>query len=257
MSHNKNKILKISESLKQYNERVNEHFDGYVYVSNSFLSLLTSEYERNAGLATPIMKYEEGASLNTIYGMKSLGINPANGKEVYLRRNGTITQEWEASEQQPIGDEDPWANGSFGFDIRYKGFYMNTAFRYEFGGDMYNNTLVSNVENANLSQYNVDKRVMTDRWQKIDDVTPLKALQDRYYITRPTSRFVQKNNFVTFQSLTIGYDFEPQLIARAGLKTLSLQFNMEDIATISTVKQEKGLSYPFARTFNFKLTTSF
>ena len=39
------------------------------------------------------MKYEEGASLNTIYGMKSLGINPANGKEVYQRRNGTITQE--------------------------------------------------------------------------------------------------------------------------------------------------------------------
>lgn len=98
---------------------------------------------------------------------------------------------------------------------------------------------------------------MTDRWQKIDDVTPLKALQDRYYITRPTSRFVQKNNFVTFQSLTVGYDFDPQLIARFGLKTLSLQFNMEDIATISTVKREMGLSYPFARTFNFKLTTSF
>ena len=257
IAHNKNKILKISESLKRYNERVNEHFDKYVYVSHSIGSILTSEYEKNASLGTPVMKYEEGASLNTIYGMKSLGINPANGKEVYQRRNGTITQEWEAAEQQPIGDADPWANGSFGFDVRYKGFYVNTAFRYEFGGDTYNHTLASNVENANVSQYNVDKRVMTDRWQKIDDVTPLKALQDRYYITRPTSRFVQKNNFVTFQSLTVGYDFDPQLIARFGLKTLSLQFNMEDIATISTVKREMGLSYPFARTFNFKLTTSF
>lgn len=49
------------------------------------------------------MKYEEGSSLTAIYGMKSMGINPANGQEVYVKRDGTLTYTWESNEQQKIG----------------------------------------------------------------------------------------------------------------------------------------------------------
>ena len=45
-----------------------------------------------------------------------------------------------------------------------------------------------------LYNYNADKRVLTERWQKPGDVTRLKAIQDRGQTTRPTSRFVQDYN---------------------------------------------------------------
>ena len=41
---------------------------------------------------------------------------------------------------------------------------------YEFGGEAYNQTLVDKVENANIYENNVDKRVLTERWQKPGDI---------------------------------------------------------------------------------------
>ena len=64
---------------------------------------------------------------------------------------------------------------------------------------------------------------------------------------------VQDDNTLTFNSLSLGYDFNRQLVQRWGLSMVRLQFNMEDIATFSSIKQERGTSYPFARTFNFSL----
>jgi len=168
-----------------------------------------------------------------------------------------LTYDWNSVEQQPIGDSEPWAQGSFGLNLRWKSFTLYTTFMYEWGGDAYNSTLISNVENVDLYQYNADNRVITDRWQQPGDVTPLKSIKDRYHVTRPTSRFIQKNNFVEFNSLSLSYDFNRALIQRIGLNTLKLQFNMRDIHTWSTIKQEMGLSYPFARSFNFTLNASF
>jgi len=189
--------------------------------------------------------------------MKSVGINPADGQEIYRKRDGSLTYDWSSAEQQNIGDTEPWAQGAFGLNLRWKNFTLYSTFMYEWGGDSYNSTLISNVENVDLTLYNVDYRVMEDRWLKPGDVSPLKSIKDRYYVTRPTSRFVQKNNFVEFNSLSISYDFNRALVQRIGLNTLKLQFNMKDIDTWSTIKQEMGLSYPFARTFTFTLNASF
>ncbi|MDR0766144.1 MAG: SusC/RagA family TonB-linked outer membrane protein [Odoribacteraceae bacterium] len=257
IAHNKNEILKISESLKRYNERVDEYFDEYGMDRNVSLLSLFSTSESNTEYSKSYMKYEEGGSLTAIYGMKSLGINPANGKEVFLKRDGTITYDWSSAEQQKIGDTEPWGQGAFGLNARYGNFTLYTTFLFEFGGDLYNKTLVTNVENANLQYYNVDRRVLTDRWQEVGDVTPLKAIQDRYYVTRPTSRFVQKNNNLTFNSLSLAYDVDRGVLQKIHLSMLRVQFNMKDIATISTIKREMGLSYPFARTFTFSLNASF
>ena len=250
MAHNKNKILKISNSLKAYNDRVDDYFSDY-------WEWETTPSENNKKFSKPVMKYEEGGSLTSIFGMRSLGISPANGNELYQNRDGSVTYEWNSAQQVIIGNEEPELQGSFGINARYKGFTLYTTFLFECGGDIYNQTLVDNVENVDLWNRNVDMRVLSMRWQKPGDVAPLKSIKDRYRITRPTSRFVQKNNMVTFNSLSLAYDFNAKLIQKIGLSMLRLQFNMKDVATFSTVKQERGLDYPFARTFNFTINASF
>ena len=128
---------------------------------------------------------------------------------------------------------------------------------YEFGGQRYNYTLVNDVENADIYNYNADKRVLADRWQKEGDLSSLKDIRDRDVTTSPTSRFVQDYNVLSLNSLSLGYDFKPDLIKTIGLSMLRLQFNMGDIVRFSSVKQERGLSYPYARTFNISLNASF
>lgn len=255
LAHNKNKIVKIAQSLKSYNSRIDDYFQDYSNNTDPLFRLIYNDL--NSKFAKPIMKYEEGSSLTTIYGMKSLGINPANGREIFIKRNGTVTYDWDPTEQQAIGNTEPWAQGSFGLNARYKRFSLYTTFLYEWGGEQYNNTLVENVENVNLVYYNADSRVMSQRWQKPGDITSLKSLQDRYYITRPTSRFIQKNNYISFNSFSLSYDFNPLTIKKAKLSLLRLSFMMNDLGLYSTIKREMGLDYPFARTFTFTINASF
>lgn len=249
-AHNKNEILKISNSLKAYNDRVDSYFSEY-------WEWIDTRQESQDKFSKPIMKYEEGGSLTSIFGMKSLGIAPANGQELYEYRDGTVSYQWATAQQVIIGNEEPKLQGSFGLNARYKNFTLYTTFLFETGADAYNQTLVDNVENVDFWSRNADKRIMTQRWQKPGDVTTLKSIKDRFRITRPTSRFIQKNNTLTFNSLSVGYDFDAHLIQRIGLSMLRLQFNMKDIAVMSSIKQERGLDYPFARTFNFTLNASF
>ena len=94
----------------------------------------------------------------------------------------------------------PWAQGSFGLNARWKNISLFASFLYEFGGQRYNSTLVSQVENANLERYNVDKRVSTDRWKKPGDVAPLKRHQGPF-AGHPShvARFIQDYNTLAIQ----------------------------------------------------------
>ena len=100
LAHNKNVILKISESLKSYNESVDKHF---------------KENDESA----PFLKYEEGGSLTSIFGMRSLGIDPATGNEILLKRDGGQTQTWSSSEQVVLGNTEPDAQGTFGVNVTW------------------------------------------------------------------------------------------------------------------------------------------
>ena len=242
-ARNKNTIIEISQAMRDYNKRVEELFSGYNPESSS-----DSKY------AKTYLKYYEGASLTSIYGMKSLGISPTNGKEIYLRRNGDVTDVWSADEWTIIGDTAPKGQGSFGYTLSYKQLSMFASFLYTFGGGAYNNTLVSYVENADIKNDNVDKRVLLDRWQKPGDITTMKDIRDRNVTTGASSRFVQKNNTLQWSSLTMSYNFRPEQLRKLRLSGLRFSFTMNDLFYWSTIRQERGLDYPYSRSFN--LTTN-
>ena len=245
-ARNKNTIIEISQAMRDYNKRVEELFSGYNPESSS-----DSKY------AKTYLEYYEGASLTSIYGMKSLGISPTNGKEIYLRRNGDVTDVWSADEWTIIGDTAPKGQGSFGYTLSYKQLSMFASFLYTFGGDAYNNTLVSYVENADIKNDNVDKRVLLDRWQKPGDITTMKDIRDRNVTTGASSRFVQKNNTLQWSSLTMSYNFRPEQLKKLHLSGLRLSFTMNDLFYWSTIRQERGLDYPFARSVSFSLGVRF
>ena len=237
-SHNTNKFVKIHNALKEYNRLVEEY------------------YRNNRSVNKPLMKYYEGASQTAIYAMRSLGINPADGKEIYIKSDGSTTYDWSESELVVVGDTEPTIRGAFGMNLSWKSFYMFTGFLYEFGGEQYNSTLVSKVENANV-YYNVDRRVFTDRWQKPGDVTFLKDIREWNVPTRVTSRFVQRNNNISFNSVTFGYNLPKKLIAKYKIETCKIQLTANDLGHLATIRRERGTSYPYARTFNVSVNLTF
>lgn len=111
LSHNKNTLLKIAESLKAYNKKVDEHFSD---ISNRY----------NGTTNKPFTKYVEGVSMRSIWGVRSLGINPATGEEVFLNPDGSSSDTWQSSNQVVLGTTEPDAQGSFGLNLSYKNFSL-------------------------------------------------------------------------------------------------------------------------------------
>ncbi len=232
MIHETNKILKISEALKQANR----------------------ELEKRGG-SNPNFLYREGGSLRTIYVVPSYGIDPSNGMELYRDKDGNATYTWNASDRVACGVEDPKFRGNINSMLSYKNWSMNVSFSYRLGGDIYNSTLVSRVENADL-HYNVDRRVYEERWRKPGEHTFFKNILDRRQ-TQMSSRFVQREYTLECQSLMLRYDLPKQWIANLHAQYISLAFSTDNLFRLSSIKQERGTSYPFSHRYSFSLSVIF
>lgn len=235
-ANNVNKIKKISEALRSSNEEADSSIGDL------------------ADYTTPLTRYEEGQSLTAIWAVKSLGIDPVNGEELFVKKDGTTTYLWDSQDQIVAGDSNPKFRGNFGVSSEYKGFGLAFSFRYSLGADYYNQSLVTRIENVDIA-YNVDRRVLTDTWHQVGDQAAFKRITSAPKSTYFTTRFVEKKNELQLASLNVSYDFK-----HVGLKhidRLKCSLYMNDVFTVSTVKAERGLSYPFSRSFSFSLTATF
>ena len=236
--HNTNVITKISDALKSYNDQVDKQQDA------------------RADLATaPLLRYKEGQSLNTIYAVRSLGIDPENGKEIYLNQDGTRTYDYKVKNTVPVGDQTPDIDGYFGGSLIYKSLMLQLNFYGKVGGDIYNQTLVDRIENAN-PWYNVDSRALELRWKQPGDHALYKDITDKS-LTRTSSRFVQREDRLELKSVYLSYDAPASLYKQLKMKNLRFALTMNDLFYWSTVKLERGIEYPFARSFTFSLSTRF
>lgn len=237
-SHNTDKLLKISEAMKHMND-----------VNASNLK------------DTPLPRYEEGESLSRIWVVQSLGIDPASGDEILLKRNGEMTSavNWNANDVVPVGNTEPKWQGYINSSFTYRGWGADVSFRYQFGGQVYNQTLLDKVENANL-KYNADRRVTQLRWMKPGDKAQFRAINSTGLDTKATSRFIMDENIFQGSSLSVYYRMDrtnTKFIGHWGLSSAKIAFNMEDFFYLSTVKRERGLLYPYSRQFTFSLNVGF
>ncbi len=250
LAHNKNTLKEISNSLDAWNDKRDAE------------SLTTGvvKYQDTANKAPsgnrPKVRYVVNQSMNAIWAVPSMGIDPSTGAEIYRKRDGSLTTIWDGNDQVVAGDNLPKFSGNFGFNLILNGWQFSSSFLYRIGGQMYNQTLVDKIENANIYQ-NVDKRIFTDRWRKPGDVSPFKNVAD-FGLTRPSTRFVMDLNTLALSSINLSYDLDRlQAVRRMGLRRLKVGGAMNDVFVLSSVEVERGTTYPFARRFSFTVQAMF
>lgn len=245
LSHNKNKLANLSDAMKAYNE---------------------SQLNTRSNTSTAKLYYN-GVSMNAIWAVRSLGIDPHNGREIYLNSRNMPTYTWSAADQVILGDELPKLQGTAGLSFEWKGFGGNATFRFQYGAKLYNTTLISKVENADLNN-NVDKRMYDGVWRPGDEgqIKPYRAARYRdpdtgnwvTPTTYPTSRFVQDRNELSLSNLSLYYDFyRHAFLKKCGMERLRISAYASELFMLSSIEVERGTSYPFARSFNFSLSVTF
>lgn len=249
MIHNKNKLLKISNALRAYNDTQDAAI---------------TDGKKEDHVSVPKVRFVEGESINSIWVNESLGIDPLTGRELFLTKDGRIVSDWSAKNYVIGGCTDPKVEGTFGTLFSWKGLQLSATFRYRMGGQMYNQTLVDKVQDID-PRYNADARALTARWQKPGDIVrfaafardPVVGVLDLQVATRPTSRFIEDYNYLEMSTLNLSYEFDNKNLKRYGIQRLKLLFYMNDVFHTSTVKIERGTNYPYARNFSLGLQARF
>ena len=199
-------------------------------------------------------RYYNGADPDAIWAVRSAGIDPSNGRELFIKKDGTYTYDFSYDDEVIVGTARPKIEGYLGSTFTRGGLTVGLNFGYRLGGKALNKDLYNKVENisgASLAQ-NQDRRALYDRWQKPGDWAQFKNIANSAN-TPISSRFVQKDNSLTLQSVNVGYDFY-KFANRLGVESLRLSAYMNDVFWLSTMKQERGTAYPFARSVTFALS---
>lgn len=212
----------------------------------------------NQALPSSTTRYYDGGSPTAIWGVRSAGIDPATGKEVFIKKDGSYSFSYTTDDEVVLGDEQPKLEGTIGTSFYWRGFSLSIYLRYELGAQTFNNALYNKVENISLDDinYNQDRRALYDRWSPTNRNAKYKNIS-LVQTTEASSRFVMDNNVLSGESISLSYEFRQPFIKKVGLSALTLQANMNDFFYASTVKQERGTDYPFARTVSFSVSATF
>ena len=113
---------------------------------------------------------------------------------------------------------EPTLKGYFGLNVDYKRWSFGANFQYSFGADRYNKTLYEKIEGGNFAQ-NADRRALTQRWTKPGDVAKYRGYGNTSQL-KPTSRFVQKDDFLSMTSARLSYTLNANDLQALGISLL-------------------------------------
>ena len=232
--YNHNEITKLSQTIKDQTE---------AYMMSDYIR----DYSDPGSTGIQNLFYE-GYPQNAIYAVRSQGIDPSTGREIYIDRDGNITDVWKESDKVYCGNADPKYRGNLNTMLQWKNWTLNASFGYYWGGQMYNGTLRDRVEvtKSKIQSSNVDERVLTSRWYQVGDVVFFRKLGST--ATRATSRYVMDNNVLELQSVSLQYKLKNKWLENHfKLQSAIFQINANDLIHWGTIKMERGTSYPFAR----------
>ena len=215
-------------------------------------------YLNELGSAQNLVRYYDGASPDDMWAVPSLGIDPATGREVFKKKDGSQTYVYSTADEVVVGCSRPDVEGIIGTSGYYKGFSLSLSFRYRLGGEVMASALYSKVENISKDQIylNQDKRALHDRWKQPGDKAKFKSVEESES-TPMSSRFVVTENTFSGESISVGYESSAPWIHRVGVEGVTFRAYMNDIFRLSSFKEERGTDYPFARNVSFSLSLRF
>lgn len=226
----------------------------YADIGNSFSALNESGKASLVGTT----RYYDGGSPTAIWAVRSAGIDPATGKELFIKKDGTYSFTYDVNDEVVVGDLQPKVEGLLGTSLYFKGLSVGCYLRYRWGGQVFNSSLFQKVENIGTQEIynNQDKRALYDRWSENNREAYFKGIS-LVQRTEKSSRFVMDDNSLVGESFNIGYEFPDRIVRKMRLGALNVQLTSSDIFRATSVRVERGIDYPFARTVTMSLGITF
>jgi len=240
----------------------------------SWSAALAFSHNENKLLAFPGIQYTPyyttlkiGKSLNTVYLLHYLGIDPQTGQRGYedFLKNGTISLGYNTP--PGVGDDrgvaidlSPKFESSLVNNFIYKGF--NLVFQFSYRKMM---AISPYTQTGGIFNINMPLSVFNNSWQKPGDISPnprfstSQGNSDGYF---PNSDGAYTDgSYLRLQNVAFGYALPEKMAKKVGMQGIRLMVSMENVFTISKypgIDPELPFgSQPQAKTFNGQVTLTF
>ena len=216
-------------------------------------------------LANTGLIMEKGGPIGQYYLVRYLGVDPADGKQVWLDKNDNPTKTFPSDAYVKTGKSQyaPW-NGGFGATVRWKGISATANFVFQSGKYMINNDkyFICNPTGFGAS-YNQSVDAL-NFWREPGQVTDVPALGEELHLGEDTG-WLEDASFTRLKNLTVAYDFPKNIVSKLGLSALQLHFTGRNLWTITNFSgydpepqtNMVKFQYPNTRQYEFGIEVSF
>ena len=116
--------------------------------------------------------------------------------------------------------------------MEYKDFYLNTQWNFATGLDRFDNDLSSVQDPTSIGQFNVSTDLL-DAWTPTNRNTSIPSLDATNINTFNSTRYLQSADYLNLRFVTIGYNFDKEVLSKLGVSRLNVFLNAENILTFS------------------------
>lgn len=184
-----------------------------------------------------------GSSVGSLYGAKTAGVNPDNGRRIFINAKGEKVQysqvvgsgdyQWSyldgkqaaaitGADYYLIGNALPKWYGGFINNFKYKSFDLGINLSYSGGNLVMNGTRATLLDQR---AYNNSTEVLT-RWQKPGDVTDVPKLVYNDQLSSgssfPVSTNAEKADFLRLQNASFGYRLPTSILIKTGISSVRI-----------------------------------
>lgn len=167
-----------------------------------------------------------------------LGVDPADGEQMFLDINGNMTKEPVPADRRLTG-KSPYAKftGGFGFNFNYSGFFFDTLFSFQQGGYIYDNLYDWQMNPAYAGiNINVSSDLL-NAWTPTNTNTDVPSLTAQNAGLQGSSdRFLFKSDFIRLKNISLGYNFTKNQLGNLPVKSVKLFVQAENLYTWSKWK---------------------
>ncbi len=223
---NKGIEIDFSANILRTSWGLNWRFFGNIsFLRNKVVSLVDANFVRS-GFASI---FQVGKPLNTFWGLKFLGVDPATGESIFQDTNndGIV----DLNDETVIGDHQPDYLGGFTNSFSFKGFTLDIFFQFVQGVDIYNNTLQFTTNPAANWGMSVEMR---RRWRQPGDITDIpKPLPVAGLNGADNSRFISDGSYLRLKNILLAYDLPVSLVSKAKLRSARIYLGGMNLLTFT------------------------
>lgn len=192
-----------------------------------------------------------GYPIASIFAVKTNGVNPANGRRIYVNAAGREVQyqhlggalAWTyldgtaasspASDAQIVGNTLPKWYGGFNNTFNYKNFDLNIMFTYSGGNDIYNGSRAGLLD----QRFWNNSTEILKAWTPENTNTDIPRVVYGDNVSNGSSfaidANVEKGDFLRLQAATLGYKIPPTLFTKVGISSVRVYASVNNAFLIT------------------------